>query len=269
MITIYDVAATFSYLPAEIFPIPGWFIAGGAATCSNPSDIDIYFTSSTAFERVNSIFAAQYDTPYTSENAITYTTKRNTASSRKLTTHGYKPIQLVIRQFAPIPTIIADFDLNICRRAILPNGTLFTLPEANYPLYLDIPNLRSNSAGRYIKYLNRGFLTHTLRFEQLIHHLIANLDVELPIYYEGNAANTCFNLLNRLYSQPPLASVITCVIDSYSADVRTSLYSRLIHPTGEYVPDPSFSEEHQLATSTARPDHATATIRANYPELFI
>lgn len=260
MITTYDVAHIFSLLPKPIFSIPNWFIAGGAATYSSPSDIDIFFTTEDSFNAVNDLCSTSMQHVFTSDNAITYKTDASWPSPIQ--------IQLVKRQFVPISLILADFDLNVCRKAILPNGRLFSLPEANHPLQLDLANLRANSAQRFIRYLERGFITHTLRFEELIHHLIANLDVELPGYYDAHTC-TCFRLLDRFYSHPSIAPVIACIIDSYPSATRSDLYSRLIPPSGSYLPDPSFSDEHQLATSTNALPYATTNIQINYPELFI
>lgn len=263
MITTYDVHDIFAQLPSGIFSIPGWFISGGSAVYHNATDIDIYFTTEASFNAVNKLCISTCKHSHTTDNAITYTTKPNPFGSVRS-----KPIQLVKRQFVPIPLMLADFDLNVCRKAILPNGRIFALPESNHPLQLDLANLRSNSAQRFIRYIERGFITHTLRFEELIHHLIANLDVELPGYYDNHTC-TCYNALNRLYSHPSISPVITCIIDSYPPSTRTDLYSRLIGTSGCYMPDPSFSEEHQLATSTCNLLYATTTIQINYPELFI
>ena len=263
MITTYDVQDIFAQLPSGIFSIPGWFISGGSAVYHNATDIDIYFTTEASFNAVNDLCASVYKHSHTTDNAITYTTTSNLFGST-----ASKPIQLVKRQFVPIPLMLADFDLNVCRKAILPDGRIFALPESNHPLQLDLANLRSNSAQRFIRYIERGFITHTLRFEELIHHLIANLDVELPGYYDS-LTSTCFSALNRLYSHPSIAPVITCIIDSYPPSTRTDLYFRLIGTFGCYMPDPSFSEEHQLATSTCNLSYATTTIQINYPELFI
>lgn len=265
MITIYQIQNLFSYLPKPMFDIPNWFIAGGSVASSSFSDIDIYFSTQTAYDAVLPLFKEHYSIQFETENAISFTYKSSPSAWLE---PSNCVIQLIHRSFQPIPLILADFDLNVCRKAILPSGKLFTLPESNHPLQVDLSNLRANTASRFIKYVERGFITHTLHFEELIHHLIANLDVELPGYYH-NTTQTCFQSLFKLYSYPPFSGTISCIIDSYPSSTRTDLYSRLIGTSGCYVPDPSFSEEHQLATSTCNLQYATTTIQINYPELFI
>ena len=113
MITTYDVHDIFAQLPSGIFSIPGWFISGGSAVYHNATDIDIYFTTEASFNAVNKLCISTYKHSHTTDNAITYTTKPNPFGSVRS-----KPIQLVKRQFVPIPLMLADFDLNVCRKAI-------------------------------------------------------------------------------------------------------------------------------------------------------
>lgn len=264
MITIYQIQNLFSYLPKPMFDIPNWFIAGGAVASSSFTDIDIYFSTQTAYDAVLPLFKEHYSILLETENAISFIPKpSNVFLSSSLT------IQLIHRSFQPIPLILADFDLNVCRKAILPSGKLFTLPESNHPLQVDLTNLRANTASRFIKYIQRGFITHTLRFEELIHYLITHLDVELPDYYH-NTTQTCFQSLFKLYSYSPFSGTISCIIDSYPPSIRSDLYSRLCPPDlVAYVPDPSLSHEFQLVTSTAHPTYATSSIIISNPEIFL
>ena len=264
MITIYQIQNLFSHLPKPMFDIPNWFIAGGSATSSSFSDIDIYFSTQAAYDAVLPLFK-EHQLILQTENAISFKLPRTNAWLEP----SSSTIQLIHRSFQPIPLILADFDLNVCRKAILPSGKLFTLPESNHPLQVDLSNLRANTASRFIKYVERGFITHTLRFEELIHHLIANLDVELPGYY-ANTTQTCFNALFKLYSYPPFSGTISCIIDSYPPSVRSDIYARLCPPNvTTFVPDPSLSHEFQLVTSTAHPTYATSSIIISNPEIFL
>ena len=262
MITVDYLQSIFSKLPPELLPIPGWFIAGGSACYESPTDIDLYFTSESAFLAVKAIFTSIASLDFTTTNAESYTYSPARSRSTKF--------QLIIRKFAPVADILADFDLNVCRKAILPDRSYISLPESNHPLYLDLNHIRANSPQRLIKYLQRGFLSHTLRFEDLIHHLIANPDTIAEGYYDS-VEQPYSNLLYRLYSHPPLASTIACIIDSYSPDIRQATYSKLITPFGSYLPDPSLSYDHQLATSscTYSLPFATPLVRTSAPELFI
>ncbi len=274
MITVDYLQSIFSKLPPELLPIPGWFIAGGSACYELPTDIDLYFTSEAAFLAVKAVFTSVGRPDFTSDNAESYSYSKSSLSSTvfgdvRSFASGTK-FQLIIRKFAPVADILADFDLNVCRKAILPDRSYVSLPESNHPLYLDLNHIRANSPQRLIKYLHRGFLSHTLRFEDLVHHLIANPDTLAEGCYD-TVEQSYSQLLHRLYSYPPLASTIACIVDSYPLDVRQAIYSKLIKPSGCYLPDPSLSYDHQLATSscTYSLPFATPAVRKSAPELFI
>ena len=207
MITVDYLQSIFSKLPPELLPIPGWFIAGGSACYESPTDIDLYFTSEASFLAVKAIFTSVGRLGFTSDNAESYTYSKPTVLLGVFS--ATTKFQLIIRKFAPVLDILADFDLNVCRKAILPDRSYVSLPESNHPLYLDLNHIRANSSQRLIKYLQRGFLSHTLRFEDLVHHLIANPDTLAEGYYD-TVEQPYSKLLYRLYSHPPLASTIAC-----------------------------------------------------------
>lgn len=265
MITTHQIQTIFSHLPKDMFNIPDWFIAGGSVASSSFSDIDVYFQTETAYNETLNLFKDNYIFLFQSENAVSF----KLPSTNAWIEPSPCVIQLIRRSFQPIDNILTDFDINVCRKAILPSGKLFTLPEANHPLQVDLSNLRANTASRFIKYTQRGFITHTLHFEELIHHLIADLDVELPGYYD-NTTQTRFNALFKLYSHPPFSGVISCIIDSYQPTIRSDLYDRLCpYNVTSYVPDPSLSHEFQLVTSVANPSYATSSIITSNPEIFL
>lgn len=258
MITVDHIHYLFAHLPKPLFSIPDWFIAGGSATTFNSNDVDLYFTTEASYLAVQALFTSLYREPFETPNALSYSIPK------------FVQVQLIHRQFAPIPTILADFDLNVCRKAILPSGQLFTLPEANHPLYLDLSNIRSNSISRYLKYLSRGFISSHTQFEALVHHLISTLDTIAPGYYDDNECSHQM-LLTQLYHNPHTAPVVACIVDSYPPTQRQAIYSILISPVGSYVPDPSLSHDHQLLTSSSPYclKHATPLVLSSNPELFL
>lgn len=258
MITVDQIHYLFAHLPKPLFDIPGWFIAGGAATSINSNDVDIYFTTETSYLAVQTLFTSLYREPFETPNALSYATP------------NFRQVQLIHRQFSPIPEILADFDLNVCRKAILPSGQLFTLPESNHPLYLDLTNIRSNSISRYLKYLSRGFISSHTQFEALVHHLISTSDTIAPGYYDGNECSHQM-LLTQLYHNPYTAPVVACIVDSYPPTQRLDIYSYLISPIGSYAPDPSLSHDHQFLTSSSPYclKHATPLVHSSNPELFL
>lgn len=264
MITIYGIQNLFNKLPTFMFNYSGWFIAGGSVVSYNYSDIDIYFESEQAYKAMHAEFLKLDNTPYETSNASSFTIGNGNYSSRAT-------FQLVCRKFGTPTQILADFDLNICRNAVLPDCTLIQTRESFFPMYLDLDKLRTNSVSRLIKYHHRNFLTDTNKLVDLIHHLIQNPDVEAGWYYEGQGTtpNTYKHLLYDLFSCPAFTSTCILVIDSYPSETRTALYQELIHNCTEYPSSEYFSEEAQLRTASVNQSLATQLILDKYPELFI
>ena len=263
MITIYDIQNLFHRLPATMFNHSGWFIAGGAITSSTYSDIDIYFESEQAYKAMHAEFLKLDNTPYETSNASSFNVSNGN--------YNHSTFQLVCRKFGTPTQILADFDLNICRNAVLPDRTLIQTRESFFPMYLDLDKLRANSVSRLIKYHHRDFLIDTNKLVDLIHHLIQNPDVEVGWYYEeqSTALSTYKHLLYDLFSCPAFASTCILVIDSYPPETRTAWYKELIHGYTEYPSSEYFSEEAQLRTASVNQSLATQLILDKYPELFI
>lgn len=263
MITTYHIQKLFNKLPAFMFNHSGWFVAGGAVTSPTHLDIDIYFESEQAYKAMHAEFLKLDNAPYETSNASSFTISSNM--------QPFCTFQLVSRNFGTPTQILADFDLNICRNAILPNRTLIQTRESFFPMYLDLDKLRANSISRLVKYHYRSFLIDTNKLVDLIHHLIQNLDVKVDWYYEEQSTNpsTYKHLLYDLFSCPAFTSTCILVIDSYSSETRTALYQELIHAQTEYPSSEHFSEEAQLRTASVNRSLATQLILHKYPELFI
>ena len=263
MITICNIENLFNKLPAVMFNHSNWFIAGGAVSSNTYSDIDIYFESEQAYKAMHAEFLKLDNTPYETFNASSFYISNNNYSRTTF--------QLVCCKFGTPTQILADFDLNICRNAVLPDRTLIQTRESFFPMYLDLDKLRANSVSRLIKYHHRNFLTDTNKLVDLIHHLIQNPDVEVGWYYEeqGTTPSTYKDLLYDLFSCPSFTSTCILVIDSYPPETRTALYQELIHDYTKYPSSEHFSEEAQLRTASVNQSLATQLILDKYPELFI
>lgn len=263
MITIHQIENLFHKLPTFMFNHSGWFIAGGAVTSYIYSDIDVYFESEQAYKAMHAEFLKRDNNPYETSNASSFHVTDGAFTS--------STFQLVCRNFGTPTQILADFDLNICRNAVLPDRTLIQTRESFFPMYLDLNNLRANSVSRLIKYHHRDFLIDTNKLVDLIHHLIQNPDVEVGWYYEeqNTTPNTYKHLLYALFSCPAFTSTCILVIDSYPSETRTALYQELIHDYTEYPSSEYFSEEAQLRTASVNQSLATQLILDKYPELFI
>lgn len=263
MITICNIENLFNKLPAVMFNHSNWFIAGGAVSSNTYSDIDIYFESEQAYKAMHAEFLKLDNGPYETSNASSFAVSNGSYSR--------STFQLVCRKFGTPAQILADFDLNICRNAVLPDRTLIQPRESFFPMYLDLDKLRANSVSRLIKYHHRNFLTDTNKLVDLIHHLIQNPDVEVGWYYEEQSTtpSTYKHLLYDLFSYPPFTSTCILVIDSYPSETRTALYQELIRDYTEYPSSEYFSEEAQLRTASVNQSLATQLILDKYPELFI
>ena len=263
MITICNIENLFNKLPAVMFNHSNWFIAGGAVSSNTYSDIDIYFESEQAYKAMHAEFLKLDNTPYETFNASSFYISNSNYSRTTF--------QLVCCKFGTPTQILADFDLNICRNAVLPDRTLIQTRESFFPMYLDLDKLKANSVSRLIKYHHRNFLTDTNKLVDLIHHLIQNPDVEVGWYYEeqGTTPNTYKDLLYDLFSCPSFTSTCILVIDSYPPETRTALYQELIHDYTKYPSSEHFSEEAQLRTASVNQSLATQLILDKYPELFI
>ena len=264
MITICNIENLFNKLPVAMFNHSNWFIAGGAVSSNTYSDIDIYFESEQAYKTMHAEFLMLDNAPYETSNASSFNAGNGNYSSRTT-------FQLVCRKFGTPAQILADFDLNICRNAVLPDRTLIQTRESFFPMYLDVDKLKANSVSRLIKYHRRNFLTDTNKLVDLIHHLIQNPDVEVGWYYEEQSTtpSTYKHLLYDLFSCPSFTSTCMLVIDSYPPETRIALYQELIHGYTEYFSSEHFSEEAQLRTASVNQSLATQLILDKYPELFI
>ena len=261
MIHPIHISNTLSRIPPEFNSLKGWFIAGGAASVNHYADIDIYFESEQAYLDAKSKFQIDFST----SNADTFNYTKLSASPYA----GNDPttIQLVHKSFGSPFEILSDFDLNVCRNAILPDGSYFQHPTSCKPLYLDISQIRANSINRFVKYLNRGFCPDFSKLRTLVHTLAANPTQIAPHPYDSELTVDYANLLFRLTSEPALATHILQIIDQLPN--RSDLFSTLIKPDSEYCPHPTYSEELQLLLSKSNLHLATLLVKSNYPELFI
>ena len=261
MIHSTHISNVLSRIPPEFNSLKGWFIAGGSASTSSYSDIDIYFESEQAYLDAKSKFQIEFST--SNADTFTYTKPSNSPFSSNYPIS----IQLVHKSFGSPLKILSDFDLNVCRNAILPDGSYFQHQTSCKPLYLDISQIRANSVNRFIRYLNRGFYPDFSKLHALVHTLAANPAQIAPHPYDSEFTVDYANLLFRLTSEANLATHILQIIDQLPN--RSDLFSTLIKPDSEYYPHPTYSEELQLLLSTSNPHLATPLIKSNYPELFI
>lgn len=188
-----------------------WFIAGSFATpqVTTPSDIDVYFYTEVdydnavrrlrAFEAatpkkidLKSIYACtnQLSTTHITNNAVTFTHPDINL-----------PVQLICRNVGTVKEILDGFDLNVCKHAILPDGTICSDKEASLPL--KICNINAHTFKRIIKYTSYlGVQDVSGIFMSLIDKYVADSSM-LEDYYSDDGSTvpvneTLHNAINTL-----------------------------------------------------------------------
>ena len=125
-----------------------WCIAGSYAALQikSPNDIDVFFhTEEDCVAGLASAYAVDpgaKDTEYETNNAVSMY-----FDSISL------PVQFIRKHFGKAEEVIDTFDLNICKRAILPDGTSIACPSAYEELH--ISNVTASTFTRYFKYIGR------------------------------------------------------------------------------------------------------------------
>lgn len=124
----------------------GWFISGSFANLavSAPNDIDIFFYSELEYLQAVAKVKAIVDEDYilNSPYAFSFYIEEITL-----------PVQLINKHFGTPEEVFNTFDLNICKRCILPDGSYYEDKEAQKPLTIN--NINHGTFTRYIKYLKR------------------------------------------------------------------------------------------------------------------
>jgi len=135
----------------DLIPNENWFVSGSFANpnVENPNDIDIYFLSYGDFrEAVYSFsYCAQWIFSRGSKNASEWTPQSGSPFALN--------VQLIRKVFGTPEEVFESFDLNLCKRAILPNGIRVVSPEATKNPYT-LSNISAGTYSRLIKYLKRN-----------------------------------------------------------------------------------------------------------------
>lgn len=124
-----------------------WYIAGSYANPKiiSPNDIDIFFYHERDYEQARTTFHN-----YLNSKSAMYST--HNADSMYMEAICM-PIQLIRRHFGPPSKVFQTFDLNVCKWAILPNGTRKVDPTARNGLTIE--RINCGTFSRYFKYVGR------------------------------------------------------------------------------------------------------------------
>lgn len=158
-----------------------WFIAGSYAypKVKRPSDIDVFFYTE---EGCNvGITNARNYVRITNDAHMTHSSED--ADSFYID-DAENTVQLIKRHTGTPQEVMARFDLNVCKRAILPNGKRTTAPGALGPLRID--SLNHGTFKRYFKYVNYLGLKDdmVLRVNSLVDSYIEDSTI-IEGYYDG------------------------------------------------------------------------------------
>ena len=166
-------------------PSKAWYIAGGSvASPNNYRDIDIFVPTEADFDQVNeSLLSASCILRSSSKFAVTYIKYVNKNNLFGTFTKPYL-IQL-IKKFYPVEEQLAHFDINVCRRAILADGTSYNHPTAHTPIYVDTAS--TQTCARILKYANRGFAVNYERLTSFLEQF-ANKELEGFNFYTNESS---------------------------------------------------------------------------------
>jgi hypothetical protein len=127
-----------------------WFISGSFANplLLNPNDIDVFFNTKADYEsavaHVAMLYAANKDlvSDEVTTNAATFYLRQISL-----------PVQFIRKSFGTVEEIFNGFDLNVCKKALLPDGTLVVHESSNQELRVE--SVSYDTFTRYFKYANR------------------------------------------------------------------------------------------------------------------
>jgi hypothetical protein len=157
-----------------------WFISGSYANSkiTNASDIDVFFCTQADYDsavlHITKLYAT--DTDLVVDSVTSHST---TFYIRNISV----PVQFIQKSFGTPDKIFDTFDLNVCKRALLPNGTKIVHKSADQELRVEKVNY--NTFSRYFKYADRLYSKKevTRLGKKLIDTFIHDLDL-LESYYD-------------------------------------------------------------------------------------
>lgn len=126
-----------------------WFIAGSFAVpkIKKPNDIDIFFPTE------EDCTAGIENVERHVKGSMGYISSISADASSYNIPKLPRIVQLVTKHYGKVDRIFDEFDLNVCKRAILPNGKRIVDRSAREEL--KITRINHQTFQRYFKYLNR------------------------------------------------------------------------------------------------------------------
>lgn len=159
-----------------------WFIAGSYAVpeVQEPSDIDVYFLTQEVLDHALQRLSGPEVDP---NDPFVHTSNAFITDNAVSTYIGHlsKPVQFIKKHVGLPHEVLKHFDINVCKQAILPDGSRYVDPLALEPLH--ICELNICTFRRVFKYANYlGYSTPSTRFGReaplydtgFVHYLIDN-----------------------------------------------------------------------------------------------
>lgn len=182
-------------------PSINWFIAGSFANplVKKPNDIDIFFATQRDFIQATEIITSTSTAHPLDKSMFADTYYINGIPC---------PVQLIIKHFGEPAEIFKTMDLNVCKYAILPDGTSIVDPTARSPLQIDHVSL--DTFDRYLKYYKRFNPKRNLDkpFCHLFNTYINNVTL-VPSYYKDEPPEPMNKVLYKLFKTNETAPYIS------------------------------------------------------------
>ena len=131
-----------------------WFISGSYAVqeVEYPNDVDVYFLDedalNIALDSLTNKESNIYKNPF-----FQFPYYETINSVNVYSIHPKIPVQFVKKYTGSVEDILTDFDLNICKQVIYPDGTYYKHPSAVLPLQVIKP--KAETFDRVYKYIER------------------------------------------------------------------------------------------------------------------
>ena len=224
----HNLSKPYDYLVKHL-PKCNWFIAGGSVAAPNCfTDIDIFFEDRDSFLQVQNFFIyTTEDKPHRTKHAHTFSNFKIPASNvfswgddRTFT------FQLVIKQFAPIDDILADFDISCSKLAMDPSGNVWK--HHDHSDLIRVHRIDIHTLKRVVKYhyrkqfqLDQAHMVQT--FRRL--HLMRN-DTLIDYYDNRITPYVIKRTLLTGWIDPLFLHPLVDYIDTLPARSRELIYDR-------------------------------------------
>lgn len=132
----------------DTIPHKNWFISGSAANTKikDPGDVDVFFLTE-----------QDYVVAYNVLNSMTTTCEFSVGNTLNASTfvigNSILPIQLIKKIFGSPDEVFDSFDINVCKKAVLPDGK--HVQDITADFMPQITNPGGHTFTRYFKYIDR------------------------------------------------------------------------------------------------------------------